>query len=60
MKTIITLCLCAFQLTMTMTYDIDLKELLARAKNEIKATTQSQMLIGARSSRINLNKFTSV
>ena len=58
MKIVISVCLCVFQLTMT--YDIDLKELLARAENEIKASFQSQMMTGARSSRINLNKFTAV
>ena len=58
MKTVISVCVCVFQLTMT--YDIDLKELLARAENEIKASLQSQMMTGARSSRINLNKFTAV
>ena len=58
MKTLISVCVCVVQLTMT--YDIDLKELLARAENEIKASFQSQMMTGARSSRINLNKFTAV
>ena len=58
MKTVISVCVCVFQLTMT--YDIDLKELLAKAENEIKATIQFQMRNGARSSRINLNKFTAV
>ena len=58
MKTVISFCVCVFQLTMT--YDIDLKELLARAENEIKGSFQSQMMTGSRSSRINLNKFTAV
>ena len=58
MKTVTLVWVCVLQLTMA--FDIDLKELLTKAKSEIKAASQFQMMAGARSSHISLKKSTAV
>ena len=50
--------LLAFLFGLVLSFEIDLKEELFKAENDIKAANVAQMIAGAKSSRTNRKKFT--
>ena len=58
MRQIILIILLAFLIGLAISFEIDLKEELLKAENDIKEANVAQMTAGAKSSRMNRKKFT--
>ena len=50
--------LLSFLIGLALSFEVDLKEELLKAENDIKAANVAQMMAGAKSSRTNRKKFT--
>ena len=58
MRPNIIIILLALLIGLAISFEIDLKEQLLKAENDIKAANVAQMMAGAKSSRTNRKKFT--